>query len=540
MRRRLMLSVALAALVAAALTGSSFSASGLADAKRGGTLRLNISNTDFEYLDPALSYDSLGWITLYAVNLQLLNYPDKPASAGGSRLVPEASQGMPSVSRDGKTYTFRVRSGFRFSDGSPVTAAAFKRALYRACHPDQGSPAVAFVNNVAGCQELNEKKATDVSGVTARGQVLTVKLKQADPTFLSQIAMPFFGAVKPNMPINSKGEVVYPSAGPYRIASRDAGRSLVLERNRFYKGNRPANPDRVLFTVNTNENQSLLQVRRGESHHDLGGLPATAHEQLSREFGVNKGRYFVNPLIGTRYIALNTTRPTFAKTSVRQAANYAIDRPAALRVLGKFAGKRTDQILAPTLPGYREAKLYPIKGADPRKAKEVAQNASGEINVLHTTSAAATNVAQIVKFNLEQMGLQVNLRPQPFGVAIKTMGRKGNDMDAYIGAWIADYPDPYDFINVLLDGRTIQAENNNNYSYWNNATYNRRMTEASKLTGDKRYAAYGQLDVDIMKNEAPWVPMSNYNARDFIGPNVTNFLFHPVYGHVIINALALK
>jgi peptide/nickel transport system substrate-binding protein len=541
MHKRFLAALALAIAGAALLVATPFASTAKSDAKRGGTLRLAFSSSDYEYLDPALAYDAPGWITLFAVNGLLLNYPDKPASAGGNKIYPELSQGLPKVSSDGKTYTFTVRSGIRFSDGSPVTAAAFQRAFYRVCHPDTASPAVAFVSNVVGCTEFNEKKANNVTGVSAKGQTFTVKLRQTDPTFLSQIAMPFFSAVKPNMPINPKGENVYPSAGPYTIQSRESGRSVVLVRNRFYKGNRPANPDRIVVTTNTDPNQTLLQVRRGEIDHDLAGVPSTAVEQLSSEFGVNKGRFFVNSLVGTQYIALNTARPAFSKTNVRQAANYAIDRPAMVRVLGKFGGKRTDQILAPQLPGFRDAKLYPIKGADPAKAKQVAGgSASGTINFLHTTSAAAVNQAQIAKYNLEQMGFTVNLRPQPFGVAIKTMGQKGTEMDAFQIAWIADYFDPYDFINILLDGNNIRESNNNNYSYWNKPAYNKRMADAARLAGDKRYAAYGQLDIDIMKNEAPWIPIRNYTSRDFISPNVTNFIFHAVYGHAIINALARK
>ena len=64
------------------------------------------------------------------------------------------------------------------------------------------------------------------------------------------------------------------------------------------------------------------------------------------------------------------------------------------------------------------------------------------------------------------------------------------------------------------------------------------MKAAAKLTGQARYTAYGKLDIDIMKNAAPWTPMCNYNSRDFISPRVKNFIFHPVYGHPIINALA--
>ena len=139
----------------------------------------------------------------------------------------------------------------------------------------------------------------------------------------------------------------------------------MLERNTFYKGNRPANADRIVITTNTDENQSLLQVRAGQIDYDQFGLPPTAHDGLSSQYGVAKGgngRYFVNTGINTTYLALNTSRPALGKVNLRKAVNWAIDRPAMLRVAGKFAGKRTDQILPPNIQGFRDAKLYPIKG----------------------------------------------------------------------------------------------------------------------------------------------------------------------------------
>jgi len=545
MYKKLLLALGLTALgaslmVAAALAGTTSSSSASkAGFTKGGTLRLNVSNTDYEYLDPALAYDSIGWATIYAVNMQLLNYPDKPASAGGNQLVPEAATGFPTVSKDGKTYTFTVRSGLKFSDGSPITAAAFQRAIFRVCNPDQGSPAVAFAGNFGNCTAFNEKKASSLTGITAKGLKLTVKLNQADPTFISQLSMPFFAAVKPNMAIDPKGISVYPSGGPYKIVSRESGRSLVLERNQYYKGSRPANPDRIVVTTNTDQNQSLLQVKAGQVNHDLGGVPAVQNGPLSEEFGVNKSRYFVNPLVGTGYLVMNTERPTFKNVAARKAVNWAIDRPALLRTRGKFGGKRTDQILPPSLPGFTNADLYPLKGANPTKAKSIF-GGGGDVTLMHTTSAAAVNYAQIAKYNLEQAGFKVTLKPQPFGVAIKTMGTRGNDIDIYTAGWIADYFDPFDFINVLLDGNNIQDANNNNYSYYNSAKYNKAMAAASKLSGQARFKAYGKLDVDIMKNDAPWAPVFNYTSRDFIIANTENYIYHPVYGHPIINAFAIK
>jgi ABC-type transport system substrate-binding protein len=551
MQKKLLPSLAAAVIGAGLLVGASFAGSngslasakaGDAEAKRGGTLRINLSTTDFEFLDPALSYEAPGWQVLYMTNLMLLNYPDKPAPEG-SRLVPDAAAGFPRISSNGRVYTFTIKRGLRFSDGSPVTAAAFKRAFERAASPQQASPAVAFLHDVVGADARNAGRASSVTGVVAKGQTLTIRLVRANPTFLAEVAMPFFAAVKPSMPIDAKGLSVYPSGGPYRIVSRQVGSQVVLERNRFYRGNRPANPDRIVITTNTDVNQSLLQVRANQVDYDQFGLPPTAHDDLSRQFGIRKGgngRYFVNTGINTTYFALNTSRPAMGKVSLRQAVNHAIDRPSMLRVAGKYAGKRTDQILPPNMQGFRDASIYPIKGANPVRARQLARGARDEVTVLHTTSPTSVARAQIIKYNLEQIGLGVQLKPQPFAVAIKTAGTRGSDFDMFLIAWFADYPDPFDFINVLLDGQNIQEANNSNYAYFNSPKYNKLMTDASKLSGAARYDAYGKLDVDLMRNAAPWAPLSNGNVREFISNRVSNYLFHPVYGGAIMNALAIK
>ena len=122
-----------------------------------------------EFLDPALSYDAPGWQVLYMTNLMLLNYPDKPAPEG-SRLVPDAAAGFRASRATGRTYTFAIKSGLRFSDGSAATTAAFKRAFERAASPQQGSPAIAFMHDVVGADERNEGKAGSVAGVAASRQ----------------------------------------------------------------------------------------------------------------------------------------------------------------------------------------------------------------------------------------------------------------------------------------------------------------------------------------------------------------------------------
>ncbi len=540
--RRLVLSAAVAVLGAALLATAALAGVGSADAQRGGTLRVNYSSSDFETLDPSLAYDGPSWALLYVTGATLVAYRDAPAPAG-STVVPEAAEAAPRVSADGRTYTFRVRKGLRFSDGSPVTAAAFARALVRAADPDQRSPAGQFLGDIVGFDAVSEGKAAAISGVTAKGLTLTIRLQRPRPTFLPELALPFFQAVKPSMAIDEKGISVYPSAGPYRIVSREVGRSVVLERNRFYGGPRRVNLDRIVVTTNSDPFASLLQVRAGQADYDLAGLPPTAHASLAEEFGVRRqgpGRYFVNPTLAVTYVSLNVSRPFFANLAARKAVNWAVDRPAVLRVGGKFAGTRTDQILPKTMPGFLPASIYPMKGADPAAARRIAPGLKGEVTLLHTTSPTSVARAQVLKYNLEQLGITVKLDPRPFAVALKTAQTRGADFDMFLSSWGSDYPDPSNFVNPLLDGGTIQAENNSNLSYVDDAVFNQRMRAAARLTGDARFATYGKLDVDIMRRLVPWIPLLNPNVREFVSARTRGYVFQPVFQTANLALLAVR
>jgi peptide/nickel transport system substrate-binding protein len=406
----------------------------------------------------------------------------------------------------------------------------------------QGSPVgvnVGIDQLIVGGEAYLNGKAASLKGVTANGQVLKVALTKPNATLVSILAMQWFTAVKPNMAFTDKGLDTYPAAGPYYIKARDNGKSLLLERNPNYKGNRPANPDKIVFTTNVDVNQSLLQVKAGQSDITLS-LPTTAHDGLGQEFGVNKGRYFVGPETCVFYGSLNTSRAPFNNLAARKAANWGIDRPALVRLGGKYAGKRHDQILVPGVPGYQPYKLYAIKGADPAKAKAVGGSAiNGTVTIAHSTSSLATQGAAVVAYNLKQIGFNVKDKPIAGSVYFKTIGTKGADYDIARNGWCSDYNDPYDFINVLLDGRTIQESNNVNFAYLNNAKLNAAMDAASNLSGDARAAAYSKLDLSIMRDIAPWTPYMIPNSRFLVSARTSNVIYSAYLTEPTYNALAV-
>src|SRR5919198_4984252 len=163
--------------------------------KKGGTARFNL-RSDTDYTDPTLAYYQVSWQQEYATCAKLLNYPDE-AAPKGSQLVPEVAAAMPTISNDGKTYTFTVRDTFKFSPPSnaPVTADVFKFAIERTLTPKMQSPGASFIADIVGAQDMLDGKAKHASGVTVNGNKLTVQLTKAAPDFLARIAMPFFCAI---------------------------------------------------------------------------------------------------------------------------------------------------------------------------------------------------------------------------------------------------------------------------------------------------------------------------------------------------------
>jgi ABC-type oligopeptide transport system substrate-binding subunit len=514
-------------LVLAAAAVFATAASGATRVKTGGTINIDLHN-DVDYTDPALSYYAPGWELEYATQLKLVNYPDANG-AKSSQLVPEAAVGFPKISANGKVYDFTVNAGFtKFSNGQPVTAANFKAAFDRIADPKMQSPAQAFMSDIAG------SNTSPVSGVRVSGNHLTITLTHPAPDFLARLAMPFFSAIPTNLARDPNGVDTPPSAGPYYVASREANKQIVLKRNPYYKGKRPHNPTQVIYTVGNSLEAIRLRVDQGAADYAADGIPPSAWAEVAQKYGVNKGQFFVKPILAVSYFAMNTSQPLFKDNlPLRKAINFAIDRRAILAQSGYLAGKRTDQILPPGIAGFRDANLYPLKGPSLATAKKLAQGHTrdGKLVMYTCDSGACPLRAQILQFNLKQIGIDVEVKQYTRAVQIQKEGTRGEAFDIADEGWVADYADPYDFINVLLYGGNIQASNNNNYSYFNDPKYNRKMVQASLLSGPKRYSTYGALDADLSKNAVPWAPRSNANNRIFLSKHFGCFTYNNIYGN---------
>jgi ABC-type transport system substrate-binding protein len=557
MHRRLWLSVAMLVTGASLLVASSFaSAAGNAGAlKKGGIWKVGTTGASVQ-VDPQLAYITTAWWLEYATAAKLYNYPDKSGPAG-SKLVPEVASHF-TVSNGGKRYTFFIRKGFKFSDGSAVTANSFKYAINRTANHDLASPGAQFITdptgtNIVGAKAVNDGNGTNVSGVQVKGNKLIINLTKGDGTFMAKITMPFFQATSSKLPLNK--EVVnvngnnLPSAGPYYMTRNDVNQLTSLRQNKFYKAGpgrtRPRNLTGLDLQWNLNEQTAFQQTK--DNQLDEGPLPAAEVQGVASQYGVNKSRFWTKPVNCTGYLPMNTANSLFkSNLPLRQAVNYAVSRPPYVQQAGPYAGQPWTHLFNPGVPGWKNVTLYK---KNLTKAKQLASGhmKDGKITVYYRSSGSTNQAqAQIVRQDLINLGFSsgnITMKGFSGGNIYDAMGKRGNDADMGVSmGWCSDYPDPYDWINILLYGPSIQDENNVNYSYFNNPTWNRRMANAAKLVGPKRLKVYGQMDIDIMKKAAPVAVERTYNNRYFFSNRINpkGLVYQGIYQDWSIPALALK
>src|SRR5919201_5748192 len=372
--------LALVGVIVGALCG------GLAQAAAAaGTLRVNLQSP-LGTVDPAFAFAGLPSSQLdYAVCAKLTNLPDQSAPAG-SAAVPEVA-GSPRISADGKTYTFTIRGGFRFSPPSNevVTAATFKHAIERALAPGMDPSLASFLSDVVGANDYHAGLASSISGITANGMQLTIQLVRPAGDLLARLAMPQFCAVPLDAPVDPTGNAVLASAGPYYGASHDPNGLTVLKANPNYGGSRPHFWDEIDFHANIPTATTEADIIAGTVDYAADGLPNQDYAAIGAAYGpgspadlAGQQQFFVDPMMGTRYLAMNTSRPLFANTLLRQAVNYALDRPVLVAAGGAYFHTPTDQILPPTMLGFWDWNLYPIGGPDLVTAQSLAL-ASGQV-----------------------------------------------------------------------------------------------------------------------------------------------------------------
>jgi peptide/nickel transport system substrate-binding protein len=486
-------------------------------------------------LDPARAL--LGYQPLYyATCATLMVFRDAPGPAGFD-VRPEAAAGPPQVSRAGRTYVFTVRAGLRFSDGSPLTAGNFARALARVRDPAMRSPGASIYS--------------DVSRASASGQRLRIDLRRASGDLPARLALPYACPVPLGFPVTPAGVSLTVGSGPYYV-TRPAPNRLELQRNPYYRGTLPHRVDRIVATFGGQLEDSIRAVAQGRADVLVGEIPGDVRKVLARRYGVNRRQLFRERGLYTVALVLNTASPLFrSNVPLRKAVNLAIDRPGAIAQTlgGRLSNVPTDQIMPSRSPGWVDHHLYPLTRPDLAGARRLA---AGHLRagkaVLYTPAGELDPaMAATIADDLAKIGLRVTIKPLAPAVLLARAGTRGARFDMVLGSWgdelfgpvLPDlepplvYPDPANMLIRYLGGESARKPSGNaNVAYFDRPAYNRRMAADARLSGAARFRAFSHLDADIMRDQAPWAPIAEASTWRFVSRRVGCVHLRPQVGLV--------
>jgi peptide/nickel transport system substrate-binding protein len=532
-RRAPILLVALGATLSLWLLGVPSGSAPARSTPAGGTLTI-ISPADPSRfsLDPALSFNFGHMLLGYATCATLMAFRDAPAPQGYA-VRPEAAVGPPRVSPDGRVYVFRVRRGLRFSDGSPLTARNFARALVRVLNPAMGS--------------IGADLFSDVRRVIARGDRLRIVLRRPSGDLPSRLALPYVCPVPLGFPVDPAGVPLLVGSGPY-YPSRPDPNQLLLRRNRYYRGDLPRRLDRIVINFTGDLESDIRAVEQGRADVLGSEIAGDVREVLARRYGVDKRQFFVERGLFTQALVFNTSSPLFRdNVPLRKAVNLALDRSGAVAggLGGLLYSSPTDQIVPRRSPGWVDYHLYPLTGPDLAAARRLAAGhlRGGDAVLYVPADRTRPLMAAVIVHDLAKIGLNVQVKQFAPAVMMAKVETRGEPFDMVLGFWGDDalgprlpeldppilYPDPAQMIVRYLGGENARKPMGNaNVAYFDLPAYDRKMAAANRLSGQARYKAFSRLDAEIMRNQAPWAPIAEGSASVFVSSRLGCFRFQPV------------
>ena len=506
--------------------------------------------TDLSSPDPALAFDFASWQIERSTCALLASYPERQ---GPQALVarPELARSV-SRSADGKTWTFELRRGGRFSPPSreAVSALTVKRSFERSLDPRMRGAASYVLPSIAGEPAFLAGKAGHISGIVADGYRLTIRLAVPTPDLLARLAVPYFCVVPSNTPVDPNGVPLIPSAGPYYVASYVPNQELVLRRNPNYRGPRPRRLAKIVYGIGIGQARGEGMVQHGQSDYAVDGPPAADQERLLRaqassSNGRSRIRFLAYPSITVRYLALNTRRPLFAHARLRRAVSYAIDRNELARVLrrtlsrrGSEGGQPTDSYLPPGVPGGPGRHVYPFH-ADVREARRLA----GDVHrtaVLYTCDVSpCPQAAAALASDLGRIGIRLRVQTFPLGVLYEKATSPNAPYDILAYGWSPDWLDPSNVLGPFLDTSALGTPNNANFANFADPRYAERFAAASRLYPPERYRAFARLVRDLERRASPLVAYSVDASYNLFSSRLGCQLYQPLYG-VDLGALCIK
>ena len=491
---------------------------------RGGTLNLALAD-DVPSLDPAIGYDTYSIAFVHAIATGLVDY-----DAAG-KLVPDMAARW-EVSRDGRQYTFHLRPGLKFSDGSPLHAADFQYSLERALRLPR-SPGGDFFSVIQGAPAYRAGNTGSVTGIaTPDSTTLRITLARPSATFLNVMALSLAAPVE-RAAVQRWGAdfASHPvGAGPFRVKARVPGQRLQLERNPFfYRADRPY-LDAVDVRIGVEERVQVLRFENGQIDV-LHYIPSADYPRFKAD--PKWAPLLVEGPVNTVwFLGMNTRMKPFDRLPVRQAVVYAVDQAKVIRLLNG-RGRPLADILPPTMPGADpQVKGYPH---DPAKARTLLAGAGypgGFTTTLWVTEGERyEKIAEGVQADLKAVGIDAQLKPAAFST-YKTAIHSANTTPIFYGGWFPDFPDPGNFLDPLFNSDRIHPSGSTNSSFLADPAVDRLLDEGDAMpAGAARLRVYQQAEAAIVK-DAPWAPLYQEVEARLRQPNIGGVTIDPVWPYL--------
>jgi peptide/nickel transport system substrate-binding protein/oligopeptide transport system substrate-binding protein len=396
------------------------------------------------------------------------------------------------TSTDGLTYTFHLRRGVTFHDGTPFTARSVVRSFQRTLSVGQNPLPLLPIR---GARSFQSQEARTISGLSAPNDS-TVVITLAEPlaVFLTLLAMPAASIVPDSIPADFADHPV--GTGPWKLVDWRHDDYLRFVRNDKYFDGAPK-AESLLARIIPEASTTVAEFESGAV--DVLLLP---EGESGWEDDPKRSR-LLQSAAGLRlyYVGINTKRGVLADARVRRAINHAVDVGTTLEQLMSGRGTRASGVIPPSLPGAdttRAAYAY-----DPAKAAALLKEASfpegTELELWHSQDATISRLAQTIQGYLAAAGIRVKL-VQRDGPSVREAARNGQT-DLVLKDWWADYPDAENFLYPLLHSANVGA--GGNVSFYSNPEYDRLVTRARReLNESTRLALYRQAD-SLAFSEAP-------------------------------------
>ena len=485
-----------------------------------GAMVLNLASiSDVPTLDPAAGYDVESWMFEQMIFDTLVRYSD-----AGVDLVPDLATSWQS-SPDATTFTFHLRRDAHFTNGRSVTSADFKYAIERVLDPATRSKGIEYYRAIAGAADFIAHRTTAVAGIeTPDPWTIVFHLTAPDPIFLHKLAMPFASAV-PRESVEKWGEdfsrhVV--GSGPFILKEWVGGQRIVLAKNPDYFVKGVPHLDAVVESIGVSEDLQWFKFEGGEI--DVSNIPPAVFPYVMKTPRLRNLTLRI-VTVTTRYLGMNCQMPPFNDERVRRAFNYAVNKPKLIAVLNG-RGIVANGVMPPGLPGFDpHLSGYPYDPARARQLLEQAGLAHGfETTLWMPADQTMMILGQSVQQDLDLVGVHLMLKAIAFPPFLEAI-RQPKTVPLFFSGWEADFPDPANFLDVLLSRKQWGA---NNDAFFSDPRVDVLLAEAAPLSDlARRYALYDAAE-RIIVDDAPWVFLYYPITYEIRQPWVHGYVLNPM------------